>query len=143
MLPREIEQLRLTERHVILDLNRRKRRTDLQQITGLSWGTVTNTTRELLGRKFIREQGAISTKAGRKPVQLALNAGGGGILNPMFVVHNHANALPASVLFDGAPLTADVDYFATVDPPNADHADTRLWITVNRNWVGSHTLAVQ
>jgi len=67
----------------------------------------------------------------------------GGLLNPMFVVHNHANALPASVTFDGGALVADVDYFATVDPANADHADTRLWITVNRNWSGSHTLAVQ
>src|SRR5437764_9979688 len=48
-------------------------RTDLQQVTGLSWGTVTNTTRELLNRDLIREEGALSTKAGRKPVQLALN----------------------------------------------------------------------
>ena len=51
-------------------------RTDLQQITGLSWGTVTNTTRELLNRSLIREEGALSTKAGRKPVQLALNRQG-------------------------------------------------------------------
>ena len=48
-------------------------RTDLQHVTSLSWGTITNTTRELLNRKFIQEQGALSTKAGRKPVQLALN----------------------------------------------------------------------
>lgn len=48
-------------------------RTDLQHVTSLSWGTITNTTRELLNRKFIREQGALSTKAGRKPIQLALN----------------------------------------------------------------------
>ena len=73
---------------------------------------------------------------------MALNAAGSGIANPMFIIHNHANALPASVTFDGGALTADVDYFATVDPANADHADTRLWITVNRAWVGSHTLTV-
>jgi len=48
-------------------------RTDLQQVTGLSWGTITNTTRELLNRKLIKEEGALATKAGRKPVQLALN----------------------------------------------------------------------
>ena len=49
-------------------------RTDLQQAaTWLSWGTVTNTTRELLQRGIVREDGARSTKAGRKPVQLALN----------------------------------------------------------------------
>src|ERR1043166_7368797 len=29
-------------------------RTDLQQVTGLSWGTITNTTRELLNRKLIK-----------------------------------------------------------------------------------------
>ncbi|HVS72322.1 MAG TPA: ROK family protein [Phycisphaerae bacterium] len=48
-------------------------RTDLQQLTGLSWGTVTNTTRDLLARRLIREEGATATKAGRKPVRLALN----------------------------------------------------------------------
>src|SRR5438552_3742066 len=48
-------------------------RTDLQQLTGLSWGTITNTTRELLDRNLIVEEGAASTKAGRKPMRLALN----------------------------------------------------------------------
>jgi predicted NBD/HSP70 family sugar kinase len=48
-------------------------RTDLQQSTGLSWGTITNTTRELLNRNLIREEGALSTKAGRRPVRLAIN----------------------------------------------------------------------
>ena len=48
-------------------------RTELQQLTGLSWGTITNTTRELLQRNLIREQGAQSTRAGRKPVRLAVD----------------------------------------------------------------------
>jgi predicted NBD/HSP70 family sugar kinase len=48
-------------------------RTDLQHTTGLSWGTITNTTRDLLNRNLIREEGAQSTKAGRKPVRLAIN----------------------------------------------------------------------
>ncbi len=48
-------------------------RTDLQQVTSLSWGTITNTTRELLERNFIREEGATASKAGRKPMRLALN----------------------------------------------------------------------
>ncbi len=48
-------------------------RTDLQHITDLSWGTITNITRELLNRNLIREEGALSTKAGRKPVRLAIN----------------------------------------------------------------------
>ena len=48
-------------------------RTDLQQLTGLSWGTITNTTRELLDRNLIREEGTLQTKAGRKPMRLAIN----------------------------------------------------------------------
>src|ERR1051325_7401080 len=48
-------------------------RTDLQHLTALSWGTITNTTRDLLNRNLIREEGALSTKAGRKPVRLAIN----------------------------------------------------------------------
>ena len=48
-------------------------RTDLQTRTGLSWGTITNTTRDLLNRNLIREEGAIQTKAGRKPVCLSIN----------------------------------------------------------------------
>jgi N-acetylglucosamine repressor len=51
-------------------------RTDLQHITGLSWGTVTNTTRDLLSRKLIREEGAQSSRAGRKPMRLTLDAQG-------------------------------------------------------------------
>ncbi len=48
-------------------------RTELQSMTNLSWGTITNTTRELLNRNLIREEGALQTKAGRKPVRLAIN----------------------------------------------------------------------
>lgn len=48
-------------------------RTDLQNITRLSWGTITNTTRELLERNLIREEGTLHTKAGRKPMRLAIN----------------------------------------------------------------------
>ena len=48
-------------------------RTELQQLTKLSWGTITNTTRDLLNRNLIREEGALKTKAGRKPVCLSIN----------------------------------------------------------------------
>lgn len=92
---------------------------------------------------YNRVYGTWEVNAAGGNATLALNAAGSGILNPMFIVHNHANALPASVTLDAVPLTADVDYFATVDPASADHADTRLWITINRNWVGSHSLSVQ
>jgi hypothetical protein len=74
-------------------------------------------------------------------VSLTLNSGG-DMENPMFILHNHAATLPSSVTLDGSALTADVDYFATVDPANTDHADTRLWITINRTWTGSHTVTV-
>ncbi|MDR3388549.1 MAG: hypothetical protein P4L92_15995 [Rudaea sp.] len=73
---------------------------------------------------------------------VTLDAGAGTLANPMFVVHNHAATLPANVTLDGTALTADVDYFATVDAANSDHADTRLWITINRAWTGSHALTV-
>src|SRR5439155_1576405 len=48
-------------------------RTDLQHATGLSWGTITNTTRDLLNRNLIKEEGASNTKNGRKPGRLAIN----------------------------------------------------------------------
>ncbi len=72
---------------------------------------------------------------------VTLTAGGSGLTDPIFVLHHHAAAPPASVTLDGASLVADVDYFATLD--TSDAADTRLWLTINRNWTGSHTLAVQ
>jgi len=106
-------------------------------------GVGLSTLRNFQPAGYNRVYGTWEVNASGGNATLTLNAGGSGIANPIFIVHNHANALPASVLFDGAPLTADVDYFATVDPANADHADTRLWLTVNRNWAGSHTLAVQ
>jgi N-acetylglucosamine repressor len=62
--------LRTIKEHGILS------RTDLQQITRLSWGTITNTTRELLDRNLIREEGTLQTKSGRKPMRLAVNPDG-------------------------------------------------------------------
>jgi hypothetical protein len=100
-------------------------------------------TRAFQPNGYNRVYGTWEVNAAGGNAMLTLNAAGTGILNPMFIVHNHANALPASVMLDGTLLTADADYFATVDPANADHADTRVWITVNRNWLGSHTLNVQ
>ena len=55
-------------------------RTDLQQMTRLSWGTITNTTRELLDRNLIREEGTLQTKAGRKPMRLAINPTSHGLV---------------------------------------------------------------
>jgi hypothetical protein len=44
---------------------------------------------------------------------------------------------PASVRLDGVALAADVDYFASVDATRQ-----RLWITVNRAFLGAHALVV-
>jgi predicted NBD/HSP70 family sugar kinase len=51
-------------------------RTELQRRTGLSWGTVTNTTRQLLHLKLICEQNGPSTKSGRKPMHLTVDPTG-------------------------------------------------------------------
>jgi hypothetical protein len=111
--------------------------------TGGPAGVGRSDTRTFQPAGYNRVYGTWEVNASGGNATIALNAAGSGLLNPIFIVHNHANALPASVTLDAAALTAEVDYFATVDPANADHADTRVWITVNRNWTGSHTLAVQ
>ena len=100
-------------------------------------------TRNFQPAGYNRVYGTWEVDASGGNATVTLNTSGSGLLDPIFIVHHHANALPAAVTLDGTALTADVDYFATMDPANADHADTRLWITVNRNWSGSHTLAVQ
>ncbi len=56
-------------------------------------------------------------------------AAGRPIVHPVFVVHGYSAAgAPATVLLDGLPATAGVDYFASVDS-----AADRLWLTVARN----------
>lgn len=84
----------------------------------------------------------VDVGASANTATLSLNAAGSGLKSPMFILHHRSADLPASVTLDGVPLVADVDYFATVDPANTDHADTRLWITINRQWVGRHNLHV-
>lgn len=84
----------------------------------------------------------VDVGASANTATISLIAAGTGLKNPIFILHHRSADLPASVTLDGLALSADVDYFATVDPANADHADTRLWITINRNWVGSHNLHV-
>ncbi|MCY1076656.1 beta strand repeat-containing protein [Archangium lansingense] len=64
-----------------------------------------------------------------------LNAAGGEIQNPLFLVHTSAG-VPARLYLDGVLLSADVDYFASFDASTG-----LLWLTLNRPWSGSHTLA--
>lgn len=84
----------------------------------------------------------IDVGASANTATISLNAAGAGLKNPIFILHHRSAGLPVSVTLDGVALSADTDYFATVDPANVDHADTRLWITIKRNWVGSHNLHV-
>ncbi|QRK07907.1 hypothetical protein JQX13_49415 [Archangium violaceum] len=64
-----------------------------------------------------------------------LNAAGGDIQNPVFLVHK-SGGVPERLYLDGVLLTADVDYFAS-----SDTSAGRVWITLNRTWNGSHTLS--
>jgi len=66
---------------------------------------------------------------------LTLNAPGGDIRNPVFLIRN-MGGVPGVLTLDGTALVADQDYFASYD------ASTRtVWLTVNRLWNGSRTLA--
>lgn len=64
-----------------------------------------------------------------------LNAAGGALQNPVFLVRTPAG-VPARLYLDGTLLKADVDYFASYDSTAGV-----LWLTLNREWTGSHTLA--
>jgi len=48
-------------------------RVALQDRTKLSWGTITSSIKELLGKGLIREIGSVSTGVGRRPVELDMN----------------------------------------------------------------------
>jgi len=48
-------------------------RVDLKEKTRLSWGTITTSTKELLGLGIITETGAVTTEVGRRPVELDMN----------------------------------------------------------------------
>lgn len=65
---------------------------------------------------------------------VTLDAAGGELENPLFLVHK-PGGVPGRLYLDGAPLTADVDYFAS-----SDASAGLVWLTFNRAWSGSHTL---
>lgn len=57
---------------------------------------------------------------------------------PIIVVHNYTGvASPAQILLDGAALTANSDYFASLRPSAAE-----LWITLNKKLAGTHNLQI-
>ncbi|MGB8170145.1 MAG: hypothetical protein WCF18_21760 [Chthoniobacteraceae bacterium] len=57
---------------------------------------------------------------------------------PIIVVHNYTKSgLPVRVSLDGAPLTANRDYFASLRPDQSE-----LWLTLNRKLIGNRRLQV-
>ncbi len=68
--------MKLNNQLVILRLIRDEgpiSRVDLKEKTRLSWGTITTSTKELLGLGIITETGSVTTGVGRRPVELDLN----------------------------------------------------------------------
>ncbi len=73
---------------------------------------------------------ALSAAANR--LDANFNVGAGALLNPLLIVSNWTAGAPLSVRFNGALLSADVDYFAS---PRA--AQNELWLTLNRSLSGA------
>jgi N-acetylglucosamine repressor len=55
-------------------------RVDLKEKTRLSWGTITTSTKELIGLGIITETGSVTTGVGRRPVELDMNRGNNFVL---------------------------------------------------------------
>ena len=66
---------------------------------------------------------------------LTLDAVGGDVRNPLFLVRG-MTGVPGGLTLDGMALVADQDYFASFDASTGT-----VWLTLNRLWSGSHTLA--
>jgi hypothetical protein len=69
---------------------------------------------------------------------LTLSVPTGALTNPVFHLHGYtASSPPSSMTLDGSPLTADRDYFASVDP-----ATKSLWVTLDAVVAGVETLTI-
>ena len=84
---------------------------------------------------YNRVYGTWEVNAAANATSLNLNAN--GIDRPIFVLNGYTGALPSSVQVDGLALSADTEYFATLDATRQ-----KLWLTINRTWSGSHMLVV-
>ncbi|RKG75398.1 hypothetical protein [Corallococcus terminator] len=72
-------------------------------------------------------------------VALAFDTQGRTLVHPMVVVHGYtATSAPKTVTLNGQALTADTDYFASVDT-----AGKSVWLTLQRDVVGNTTLRVE
>jgi hypothetical protein len=67
-----------------------------------------------------------------------LNVTQGSLTNPVVVVHNYsAAAAPATILINGTPKTADVDYFASLD-----NANNQLWLTLKGSFSANTAISI-
>ncbi|TSC29294.1 hypothetical protein FOF48_15285 [Corallococcus sp. Z5C101001] len=72
-------------------------------------------------------------------VTLTFDTAGRTLTHPMLVVHGYtATDAPKRLTLDGQALTADADYFASVDTQGQ-----ALWLTLQRDLKGSATLRVE
>ncbi|WP_426756586.1 hypothetical protein [Myxococcus sp. Y35] len=77
--------------------------------------------------------------AANNRASLRFETGGRALVNPMLVLRGYTAATPpARVTLDGQALTADVDYFASVD-----EAGNALWLTLRRSLNGTAALHVE
>ncbi|MCE9669027.1 hypothetical protein LY474_14535 [Myxococcus stipitatus] len=77
--------------------------------------------------------------AANNRAELRFDTGTHALEHPVVVLRDYTSTKPPTrVTLDGQPLTADEDYFASVDPDG--HA---LWLTVNRSLTGTATLRVE
>jgi hypothetical protein len=67
-----------------------------------------------------------------------INVAQGALVNPVLVIHNYTAATaPLSILVNGVSKSADVGYFASVDPANQ-----QLWLTLKGSFSGTSTIRI-
>jgi hypothetical protein len=70
---------------------------------------------------------------------VSLTVASGELHNPIFQVYEYARTSPPTrVSWQGTVLTADTQYFASVDPDNQT-----LWLTINGTFTGKNTIDIQ
>jgi hypothetical protein len=83
--------------------------------------------------------GTWEVTAANNQTDVSFTVAGSRLPNPTLVLRGYtATTVPTEVLVDGAALTADVDYFASLD----DAGDS-VWITLNRDLAGQVEVEVQ
>jgi hypothetical protein len=76
-------------------------------------------------------RGALAFAAAGNALDANVAIGSGTLENPLLVIHSFDGDYPSLVRCNGAPLAADVDYYASLRP-----GEQELWITLNRDLAG-------